>query len=110
MKHRAMYVTAWLLAAGIVCSKGGAAQGTIKVGVLHSLSGNMAISETSLLVLENNDSTSNTIASTRKLASESTAQCCICGPRVARLTLSTERTGGPWEFGGNGLRTRTDRR
>ena len=34
----------------------------------------------------------------------------ICGPRVARLTLSTERTEAPWEFGGNGLRTRTDRR
>lgn len=24
----------------------------------------------------------------------------IRGPRVARLTLSTERTGAPWEFGG----------
>jgi hypothetical protein len=23
----------------------------------------------------------------------------ICGPRVVRLTLSTERTGPPWEFG-----------
>jgi hypothetical protein len=31
----------------------------------------------------------------------------ICGPRVPRLTISTERTGTPWEFGGNGLRTRT---
>ena len=30
--------------------------------------------------------------------------------RVARLTLSMEGTGAPWEFGGNGLRTRTDRR
>ena len=34
----------------------------------------------------------------------------IRGPRVARLTLSTERTGAPWEFGGNGLRTRTSAR
>jgi urea transport system substrate-binding protein len=43
MKRRASFMTAWLLAAGIA-----AAQDTIKVGVLHSLSGTMAISETTL--------------------------------------------------------------
>src|SRR5438477_762951 len=43
MKRKATLLTAWLLAAGI-----GAAQDTIKVGVLHSLSGTMAISETTL--------------------------------------------------------------
>src|ERR1700678_1405285 len=48
MKRKAMIMTAWLLAAGVVFSKGAAAQGTIKVGVLHSLSGTMAISETTL--------------------------------------------------------------
>src|SRR6202045_4446473 len=48
MKRRAMFTTAWLLVAGTVFSKVAAAQGTIKVGVLHSLSGTMAISETTL--------------------------------------------------------------
>jgi urea transport system substrate-binding protein len=48
MKLRAMYMTASLLMAGIVFSRVAAAQGTIKVGVLHSLSGTMAISETTL--------------------------------------------------------------
>ena len=48
MKRKAMFMIAWLLIAGIVFSKVAAAQGTIKVGVLHSLSGTMAISETTL--------------------------------------------------------------
>src|ERR1700692_2468608 len=48
MKRKTMFMTAWLLVAGIAFSKGAAAQGTIKVGVLHSLSGTMAISETTL--------------------------------------------------------------
>src|ERR1700726_2704049 len=48
MKRKAVFMTVWLLTAGIVFSKGAAAQGTIKVGVLHSLSGTMAISETTL--------------------------------------------------------------
>ena len=48
MKCKTLFMTAWLLAAGIVFSRGAAAQGTIKVGVLHSLSGTMAISETTL--------------------------------------------------------------
>ena len=48
MKRKAVFMTAWLLVAWIVFSKGAAAQGTIKVGVLHSLSGTMAISETTL--------------------------------------------------------------
>jgi urea transport system substrate-binding protein len=48
MKLKAMFLTASLLMAGIVFSKVAAAQGTIKVGVLHSLSGTMAISETTL--------------------------------------------------------------
>jgi len=48
MKRRAMFFGAWLLLAGILFSKGAAAQDTIKVGVLHSLSGTMAISETTL--------------------------------------------------------------
>src|SRR6202045_985630 len=48
MKRRAMFTTAWLLTAGIVFSNVAAAQATIKVGVLHSLSGTMAISETTL--------------------------------------------------------------
>jgi urea transport system substrate-binding protein len=43
MKREASLMTAWLLVAGIA-----AAQDTIKVGVLHSLSGTMAISETTL--------------------------------------------------------------
>src|SRR6202165_3874498 len=47
MKRKAL-MTAWLLIAGIVSSQVAAAQDTIKVGVLHSLSGTMAISETTL--------------------------------------------------------------
>src|ERR1700729_3611779 len=48
MKRKAVFMTAWLLTGGIVFSKVAAAQDTIKVGVLHSLSGTMAISETTL--------------------------------------------------------------
>src|SRR6266542_6948391 len=48
MKYKASLMTAWLLIAGTVFSKVAAAQDTIKVGVLHSLSGTMAISETTL--------------------------------------------------------------
>jgi urea transport system substrate-binding protein len=48
MKREAMSITGWLLAAGVVFSTVAAAQDTIKVGVLHSLSGTMAISETTL--------------------------------------------------------------
>jgi urea transport system substrate-binding protein len=48
MKRKAMFMTGWLLTAGIVFSTVAAAQDTIKVGVLHSLSGTMAISETTL--------------------------------------------------------------
>jgi len=47
MKRKA-FMTAWLLVAGIGLSSVAAAQDTIKVGVLHSLSGTMAISETTL--------------------------------------------------------------
>jgi urea transport system substrate-binding protein len=45
---RAMLISAWLLTTGVVLSKVAVAQDTIKVGVLHSLSGTMAISETTL--------------------------------------------------------------
>src|SRR6267143_1393381 len=48
MKRRQMIFAAWLLAAGIAHSTVASAQGTIKVGILHSLSGTMAISETTL--------------------------------------------------------------
>jgi urea transport system substrate-binding protein len=48
MKRKMMFMTPWLLTAGIVFSNIAAAQETIKVGVLHSLSGTMAISETTL--------------------------------------------------------------
>src|SRR3954449_4898968 len=48
MKHQKMLATAGLLIAGIGFSEIASAQGTIKVGVLHSLSGTMAISETTL--------------------------------------------------------------
>ena len=48
MKRKALFMSAWLLTTGIVFSKVAAAQDTIKVGVLHSLSGTMAISETTL--------------------------------------------------------------
>src|ERR1700732_4140504 len=48
MKRKTMFMTAWLLIAGLGFSTLAAAQDTIKVGVLHSLSGTMAISETTL--------------------------------------------------------------
>src|ERR1700723_2613408 len=48
MKHTTMSMAAGLLVAGIASSNFAAAQDTIKVGVLHSLSGTMAISETTL--------------------------------------------------------------
>src|SRR4051794_8044084 len=48
MKHQKLFMTAWLLIAGTVLSNVAAAQDTIKVGVAHSLSGTMAISETTL--------------------------------------------------------------
>jgi urea transport system substrate-binding protein len=48
MRRRGMFMGAGLLAAGFVCSTGAMAQDTIKIGVLHSLSGTMAISETTL--------------------------------------------------------------
>src|SRR5216683_1215853 len=48
MKKKAMLTTAWVLISGMAFSRFAAAQDTIKVGVLHSLSGTMAISETTL--------------------------------------------------------------
>src|SRR3981189_2081956 len=48
MKRNLMLTAASLLVGGVVFSKDAAAQETIKVGVLHSLSGTMAISETTL--------------------------------------------------------------
>src|SRR3981081_952510 len=48
MIRKHVFSTAWLLAAGLVLPQGVSAQATIKVGVLHSLSGTMAISETTL--------------------------------------------------------------
>src|ERR1700726_1647077 len=48
MKRKAVFMTGCLLIAGIGFSKFAAAQDTIKVGVLHSISGTMAISETTL--------------------------------------------------------------
>src|SRR4030081_686857 len=48
MKRTRLFMTAWVLLAGSVVSKVAEAQGTIKGGVLHSLSGTMAISETTL--------------------------------------------------------------
>src|SRR6266566_3865655 len=49
MKRRAMFMAAFLLAAALAWSMVAAAQQPpIKVGVLHSLSGTMAISETTL--------------------------------------------------------------
>jgi len=47
MKRKVMFMSACLIA-GIGFSKVASAQNTIKVGVLHSLSGTMAISETTL--------------------------------------------------------------
>src|SRR3979490_2009160 len=46
MKRKAVFMTAWLLVAGIAFCGVALAQDTIKVGILHSLSGTMAISET----------------------------------------------------------------
>src|SRR5713226_399456 len=46
LKHTC--VTASVLAAGLALTSGASAQNTIKIGVLHSLSGTMAISETTL--------------------------------------------------------------
>src|SRR5262245_32025160 len=48
MKFRTNSLLSWLIAAGTVLSSAAFAQDTIKVGVLHSLSGTMAISETTL--------------------------------------------------------------
>src|SRR3984885_15270775 len=48
MKRKATLVASWLLVNGFVFSNVAAAQDTIKVGVLHSLTGTMAISETTL--------------------------------------------------------------
>ena len=48
MSLRQTFVTAWVLTAGFAVSSVASAQNTIKVGVLHSLSGTMAISETTL--------------------------------------------------------------
>src|SRR3979490_3049164 len=48
MKRKAVFMTAWLLVAGIAFCGVALAQDTIKVGILHSLSGTMAISETTL--------------------------------------------------------------
>src|SRR6202049_4419485 len=48
MSRAHTFLTAWLLAAGLALPGAASAQGTIKVGVLHSLSGTMAISETTL--------------------------------------------------------------
>src|SRR4030088_1006884 len=42
------FLPAGLLAAGLALPGAASAQGTIKVGILHSLSGTMAISETTL--------------------------------------------------------------
>ena len=48
MTRRQMTLAAWLLVAGTTYPTGASAQATIKVGILHSLSGTMAISETTL--------------------------------------------------------------
>jgi urea transport system substrate-binding protein len=48
MRLKTSCIIAWLVTSGVVFSTAAAAQGTIKVGVLHSLSGTMAISETTL--------------------------------------------------------------
>ncbi len=48
MKCKSVLMTGCLLIAGLAFSKNAGAQDTIKVGVLHSLSGTMAISETTL--------------------------------------------------------------
>src|SRR6266536_1323708 len=48
MKRNTVFMTAGMLLSGMICSQAMLAQNTIKVGVLHSLSGTMAISETTL--------------------------------------------------------------
>src|SRR3981081_4474163 len=48
MIRKHVFSTAWLLAAGLVVPGAASAQDTINIGVLHSLSGTMAISETTL--------------------------------------------------------------
>src|SRR3974377_2381477 len=48
MRGRQMRLATWLAAASLAWSAAASAQGTIKVGVLPSLSGTMAISETTL--------------------------------------------------------------
>src|SRR5277367_1985982 len=48
MKYRSMLMAGWVLAAGMGLTGMAKAQDTIKVGILHSLSGTMAISETTL--------------------------------------------------------------
>src|ERR1700727_28088 len=48
MKRQVTFMATCLMAAGVFFSKNAAAQDTIEVGVLHSLSGTMAISETTL--------------------------------------------------------------
>src|SRR6202522_3844395 len=48
MKRKAMFMSVWLLTTGAVFTKVAVAQDVIKVGILPSLSGTMAISETTL--------------------------------------------------------------
>src|SRR3954447_1357511 len=48
MRNTQIRLAAWVAAAGLALTVPMSAQGTIKVGVLHSLSGTMAISETTL--------------------------------------------------------------
>src|SRR6478752_2534751 len=48
MKHKTKFMATLLFLAGLTFSGVAAAQNTIKVGILHSLSGTMAISETTL--------------------------------------------------------------
>ena len=48
MKLKVICLAACLAVAGLAAPREAAAQGTIKIGVLHSLSGTMAISETTL--------------------------------------------------------------
>ena len=48
MKRKSLFMTVGLITSGMVFAHVAAAQDTIKVGVLHSLSGTMAISETTL--------------------------------------------------------------
>ena len=48
MRSTQRFLTLWSLAAALACPGAALAQDTIKVGVLHSLSGTMAISETTL--------------------------------------------------------------